>query len=238
MTKENYTLIGVVIDRSGSMGGLVHDTIGGFNSLLKEHKAVEGMASLSLCTFSVGHTLTHYDDINHVEELTTTTYRTGGGTALLDALGDTINEIGSRLAAKNEEDRPSKVVIMVITDGQENASSRFTKNQIKEMISHQEQVYNWSFAFVGANMDAVGEGTAIGVSKGNSLNYSASAGGTHRVYGAMSNSLRRARVAGASMKASAPLFTPEEAASIMDSSAPVTVDPATPSDSSIPDPVK
>lgn len=227
--KENYTFIGVVIDRSGSMGGLVNDTITGFNNLLKDHKAVEGTASLSLCLFSEYNNLVHYDNLHHVEDLTPTTYKPGGGTALLDAVGDTINQIGSRLSAMKEEDRPSKVVVMVITDGEENASKRFTKAQIKEMICHQEQKYNWSFAFIGGNIDAISEGASIGVAASNSLNYSASKGGTQRTYNAMSNSLRRARIMGAGMKASAPLFTPEETENVKDSSD--VVDPSIIADS-------
>jgi len=217
MTKENYTLVGVVIDRSGSMSSLVSDTIGGFNSLLKEQKNEPGQASVSLCLFSTDYKLTHYDDINQVEELNEISYRPGGGTALLDALGTTIDEIGVRLAAKNEEDRPSKVIIIVITDGQENSSRKYSKNKIKEMISHQEEKYNWSFTFIGANMDAVSAGDSIGFSANNSYNYSASAGGTQKVYATMNNSLKRARVMGSGMKSNESLFTPEEAQSLLDS---------------------
>jgi uncharacterized protein YegL len=227
--KENFTSINVVIDKSGSMGHLVSDTIGGFNRFLAEQKAEPGTASFSLCLFSVDNKLTHYNDINEVQDLNYETYAPGGGTALLDALGKTINEVGTKLAALPEEERPSKVVVVVITDGEENSSKEFTKSQIKEMISHQEEKYNWSFSFMGANMDSVKEGSTIGVRTANAVNYSASSKGTAKLYGTLSNSLRRVRAAGAGFASSAPLFTPEETKDLADSNneidIPIIVDP-------------
>ena len=216
--KENFTSINVVIDKSGSMGHLVSDTIGGFNKFLADQKAAPGTASFCRCLFSGENEIVQFNDINEVQELNEETYITGGGTALLDALGKTINQVGERLAALPEEERPSKVIVVVITDGQENSSTKFSKNQIKEMISHQEEKYNWSFVFMGANMDSVGEGATIGVRNANAVNYSASGMGTAKLYGTLSNSLRRVRAAGASFASAAPLFTPEEVKDLADSS--------------------
>lgn len=217
MTKENFTSINVVIDRSGSMGDLVSDTIGGFNKFLADQKTVPGTAALSLCTFSTDYTLLHdFKDLNEVSNLDEYTYRTGGGTALLDALGTLIDETGKKLAAMQEEERPCKVIFLVITDGQENSSRKYTKTKIKEMISHQEEVYNWSFIFMGANMDAVGEGSTIGIRAQNAINYSSTSVGTSKLYGTVSNSLRRARSMGAGMTSNQSFFTPEEVKDLVD----------------------
>jgi uncharacterized protein YegL len=195
MTKENLTSIVVVIDRSGSMAGLTTDTVGGYNNFLEQQKQVEGSAELTLCLFNTDYHLV-YDSspLTSIPNLDAKTYSPNGGTALLDALGSTIDTVGAKLAARDESERPSKVIVLVITDGQENSSKRFKKEQIKEKISHQREVYNWEFVFMGANIDAVDEGTSLGISAKNSLNYTASAAGTAKLYGTVSQSMSSYRV--------------------------------------------
>jgi uncharacterized protein YegL len=190
MTKENFTSINVVIDRSGSMGHLTHDTIGSFNSFLTEQKAVPGEAAFTLCTFNQDYSLVHdFIKLGAAPDLDAKTYRPSGNTALFDAVGTTINSVGARLAAMPEDERPSKVIFLIITDGMENASTRFTREQIRDLIEHQRTKYSWEFVFMGANIDAVDEGTSIGISAQNSLNYDATSIGTRGLYSNVSSSL-------------------------------------------------
>lgn len=115
--KENLTSINVIIDQSGSMRPLTNDTIGGFNTFLQEQKQENSEALLSLCLFSTDSKLIHdCVDIKDVPDLTAATYKPAGGTALLDAFGKTMEETGKKLAAMKEEDRPSKVIFLIITD--------------------------------------------------------------------------------------------------------------------------
>lgn len=190
MTKENFTSINVIIDQSGSMGHLQADTIGSFNTFVKEQKAEPGEVAFTLCTFNTDYRLVHdFVKLGSVPDLDEKTYRPNGGTALLDAMGTTINSVGARLAAMPEDERPSKVLFLVITDGQENSSRTFSKTQIKDMVEHQRGKYQWEFVFMGANIDAIAEGASLGISMQNSLNYDATVGGTHKLYESVSRSV-------------------------------------------------
>ena len=194
MTKENFTSINVIVDESGSMGHLVKDTVGGFNKFLSDQKDVPGDAVFTLCLFSTKHNLPFdFVKLAHVPALTDKAYRPGGSTALLDAVGTTINHVGAKLSAMPEEERPSKVIFLIITDGEENASKEFTKEQVASMVSHQRDVYNWEFVFMGANIDAIAEGSSLGIASHNSINYRASSTGTAKLYGDVSKSLRTYR---------------------------------------------
>jgi uncharacterized protein YegL len=193
--KQNFTSINVIIDRSGSMSKLAPDTIGSFNTFLAEQKVVPGEAAFTLCTFNDNYSLVHdFVTLSSVPELTSRTYYASGGTALLDALGTTIKSIGARLAAMAEDDRPSKVIFLIITDGQENSSHIFSKEQIRSMVEHQKDTYKWEFVFMGANIDAISEGTALGISMNNTLNYDATSVGTKGLYNTVSESMRTYRM--------------------------------------------
>ena len=188
MTNPNLTSINVIIDQSGSMQGLQTDTIGGYNGFLADQKQAPGEALFTLCTFNDDYRLVHdFVKVASVPDLNTTTYKPQGSTALLDAMGETITEVGRKLSAMKEEDRPSKVIFLVVTDGQENASTRYKKAQIRDMVTHQSDVYNWEFIFMGANMDAVTEGTSLGFSGRNSVSYDATRGGTDQLYKSISS---------------------------------------------------
>lgn len=190
MTKENFTSINVIIDKSGSMQHLTHDTIGSFNSFLKDQKAVPGEAAFTLCTFNEDYRLVHdFVKLVGVPDLDATTYAPEGGTALLDAMGTTIDSVGRKLAAMPEEERPSKVIFLVITDGHENSSHRYSAEQIKSMVEHQKDVYSWEFVFMGANIDAIAAGTNLGISMQNTMNYTSDSRGTADLYGTISESM-------------------------------------------------
>lgn len=193
--KENFTSINVIIDRSGSMSSLTKDTIGGFNTFLSEQKALPGEAVLSLCLFSTSNQLVHDSvKLSDVPELDETTYRAGGGTALLDAIGHTVDEVGKKLSTMSEDDRPSKVLFLIITDGEENSSRKYNEaNRVKEMVSHQREKYNWEFVFMGANIDAISVGSSLGVAASNSINYNATSIGTRALYKGVSDATRRYR---------------------------------------------
>lgn len=190
MTKENLTSINVIIDASGSMSNLTSNTIRNFNSFLKDQKAFPGEALFTLCTFNTHYSLVHdCKKISDVSELTTTTYVPKNGTALLDAMGTTIDNVGNKLAAMPEDERPSKVIFLIITDGHENSSHDYTSNEIKSMVEHQKSVYSWEFVFMGANIDAIATGATLGISTRNSVSYTASAAGTHKLYSTISESM-------------------------------------------------
>jgi len=197
MIKENFASINVIIDRSGSMGNLATDTIGGFNTFVAEQKLTPGEAAFTLCTFSTDYSLVHdFVKLGSVPDLDAKSYRPSGGTALLDALGTTINSVGQKLAAMPEDERPSSVLFLIITDGQENSSHTFTKAQVKAMIEHQRETYKWEFVFMGANIDAISEGTSLGISASNSMNYSATKGGTRDLYRSVSSNTSSYRSSG------------------------------------------
>ncbi len=192
--RNNFTAIAAIIDASGSMVGLTNDTIGNFNKFLEEQKAVPGDAAFSLCIFNSHSVMVHdFADLKDVPPLNTSTYRTTGMTALNDAIGSTINSLGNKLSSLPEEERPSKVVVMIITDGEENSSHSFTTNQIKEMVQHQTDKYSWQFLFLAANLDAVAVGGTFGVRSCNSINYMADSAGTEAIYSGLSDLTTRYR---------------------------------------------
>jgi uncharacterized protein YegL len=188
MTKENLTAIAVIIDQSGSMASLQKDIIGGYNTFLKEQKAVSGEATLTLTLFSDHTTIVHDNlPLSEVPELTEATYRPSGSTALLDAIGKTVDTMGRKFASMKEEDRPSKVIVLIMTDGEENASTAYKHAQIKEMVSHQQDKYNWQFVFVGANIDSFSVGTSFGVAAHSTYSYTANSIGTKSLYSSISS---------------------------------------------------
>lgn len=162
--KENLTQIVFILDRSGSMDNLTNDTIGGFNSFVKAQKEEPGEAMLTTVLFDDKYEILH-DNVNiqDVEPLTSKEYYARGMTALLDAIGKTIKVVGGQLDKTKEEDKPSKVIFVITTDGWENSSKEFIQSQIKEMIKHQQEVYNWEFLFTGAGIDAVGAAVHFGI---------------------------------------------------------------------------
>lgn len=181
--KKNLTEMVFILDRSGSMADLESDTIGGFNSMIEKQKKETGDAYVTTVLFDDAYEILHdHINIQDIKPITENEYYARGMTALLDAVGKTINSVGSRLSETPEDERPEKVIFVITTDGFENASKEFTKDTIKNMITHQQEKYSWTFIFLGANMDAVGEAGSLGINAGYSHTYTASAQGTSSVY--------------------------------------------------------
>lgn len=191
---QNLTEMVFILDMSGSMCHLTSDTIGGYNSLIKQQKEEPGEANVTTVLFDNGYIMLH-DRVNikDVPEMTTSDYMPYGSTALLDAVGQTINYIGQKLAATPENERPAKVIVTIITDGYENASKEFSWGKIKEMITHQREKYNWTFTFLGANIDTMEVSNNLGIDARLSKTYTASKAGTDSVYCAVSKGLSFAR---------------------------------------------
>lgn len=193
----NLTEIIFLIDESGSMFSMRDDTIGGFNSFIEDQKNNEGEANITLVKFSNTHSYVYNAvALNEVRAMTAADYIPGGCTALLDAIGDTMNEVGKRLSDTPEEDRPGKVIFIITTDGYENASRRFNKDQIKEMIEHQRTKYSWEFMFIGADIDSVSEAVSLGIDAKMAANYSKTSIGTEVLYDTLSCSVKGYRNTG------------------------------------------
>lgn len=207
MVDMNYTDITVIVDKSGSMLHLTGDTIGGFNSFLKGQQNLPGKCKLSLVQFNDDvHPIYTGIDINYVAPLGPESYRTGGWTALLDALGQTITFTGLRFAAMKEEERPGKVLFVVITDGQENYSKEYNRETIRQMIKNQEANYNWNFTFMGADAGSILEAQSLGFASTHA--YTHTSKGVNAVYTSMDVNVRNFRSSNASVYCST--VTPEE----------------------------
>ena len=188
--KTGLTELVMILDKSGSMGGLESDTIGGYNAMLEKQKAVEGDAHLTTVLFDHNYELLHDRiDIKAVSPITNNEYAVGGSTALLDAIGTTINKIGNAQKHTAEEYRAEKVLFVIITDGAENASSEFSAARVKQMINHQKTRYNWEFIFLGANIDAVQTAGRFGIDADRAQNYRADHEGVALNYCMMSEAV-------------------------------------------------
>lgn len=189
----DYTHIVVVLDRSGSMRGLKADTIGGFNDFLAKQQEVKGKGTLTMVHFADDQRfIEDMSPLENLKALTNETYDpSGSSTALLDTIGRTINRIENTL--NGLEQKPDKVVFVIITDGQENSSREFSRSQIMEMIKRHEDEMDWDFVFIGANQDAIAEGSNMGVRATNSLNYDASHLGVKCMYSSLTSNMTNYR---------------------------------------------
>jgi len=170
MKKDLCELV-VILDESGSMENVTNDTIGGFNVFLETHQKMPGEARLTLVKFDTKYEIVHNGvDVRSAKPLDKTTYSPGGCTALLDAVGRAIDEVGKRFDAASEEEKPGKVIFLIITDGEENSSVEYKLNQIKEKTTKRQDVDKWEFIFMGANQDAWAEAGKMGYA--NAVNYS------------------------------------------------------------------
>jgi Mg-chelatase subunit ChlD len=157
------TEIVCILDKSGSMYSIVDDTIGGFNTFLKDQQKQKGKINLTVITFDTEYNVWETKPIKKHPKLTTKNYVPGGATALLDAVGRGVSELQARLDKLTKAKRPDKVIFLIITDGQENSSKEFRTDQIKKMVEEKQEKNDWQFMFIGAGIDAFTEGMSIGI---------------------------------------------------------------------------
>ena len=194
MMKNNLTELVFILDKSGSMAGLEADTIGGFNAMLKKQQKAEGEAYVTTVLFNHDYELLH--DRIHVKGISVMTdedYEVGGTTALLDAIGFTIQKIKNVQKRTSESQRAEKVLFVITTDGMENASCEYTVEKIKKMIRVQKEKYDWQFIFLGANIDAVTTAAKFGIEEDFAVDYHADEIGTQLNYEAVSEAVSNLR---------------------------------------------
>lgn len=170
--KKGLTEMVFILDRSGSMGGLEKDTIGGYNSLIEKQKKEEGEALVSTVLFDhEQEVLLDREPLDKVKNMTEDEYYVRGCTALLDAIGGAIHHIGNIHKYAREEDVPEKTIFVITTDGLENASKRYSYRDVKKMIKRQEEKYGWEFLFLGANIDVAKESDRLGIRADRAVRY-------------------------------------------------------------------
>lgn len=173
--EENLDLI-FVMDRSGSMRGSEDDTIGGFNSLIQREKEKGFNTRVTTVLFDDNYEMLYKrKDINEVSELTREDYWVRGCTALLDAIGKTINTLDREI--------DNKVLFVIMTDGMENSSREFTKEHVRNLINN----HDWEFLYIGADIDSYSEAGSIGIKKSRVANYAKSKRGFDDVYNSIEN---------------------------------------------------
>jgi len=192
--KNNITELVFILDRSGSMGGLESDTIGGFNSLIEKQKKEEGECYVSTVLFD-DESEVLYDRVKlaDIPVMTGEDYYVRGCTALLDAIGGAIHHIGNVHKYARPEDVPERTLFIITTDGLENASHKYTSEQVKKSIEHQKEKYGWEFLFIGANIDAVETASHFGIARDRAVNYHADRRGTKVVYEELSKTVCNVR---------------------------------------------
>lgn len=173
---KNSTFISLIMDRSGSIGSVLPQMQSAVTEFLNAQKVLEGECELLLAEFDDKYSIVYKGPIKDVPNYAIVPRSM---TALHDAIGRTITEVGRELAARDESERPDKVMFVIITDGLENASTEFTGSSVRNLITHQTEKYNWNFDFLGANQDAILVGEDLGVLRGNSMSFCTSVAGTH-----------------------------------------------------------
>ena len=202
--KKNLTELVFILDRSGSMSGLESDTIGGYNSMLSKQKKEEGEATITTVLFDDEYELLHDRiSIKGVGSITDKEYFVRGTTALLDAIGKTLNKIINVQRHTAEDEKAENIMFVIITDGMENSSYEYNYDKIKNMIEHQKNKYGWEFIFLGANIDSVATAEHFGIDKDRAADYKADSKGTLLNYEVISetvSSLRKNKKVSSSWK--------------------------------------
>ena len=202
--RKGLTEIVFILDRSGSMRGLEADTIGGFNSMIAKQKKEDGEAYVSTVLFDDQCEVLHDRvPMDKVPVMTDEEYYVRGCTALLDAVGGAIHHIANVHKYARDEDRPEKTLVVITTDGMENASKRYSYEKVQAMIKKEQEKYGWEFIFIGANIDAVQEAKRFGIRKERAVNYVHDEIGTEAVYRSVSKAVCAMRMADASCAGSA-----------------------------------
>lgn len=195
--KKGLTELVFILDKSGSMAGLEKDTLGGYNSMLEKQRELEGDCKITTVLFDNNYDLIHDRiDIKGIRSMTEEEYVVGGYTALLDAIGSTLNKIISAQKSILKEYRADKVMFVIITDGEENSSREYSAENVKSMIERQRSDYSWEFVFLGANIDAVETASSLGIEATRAVDYIADSEGTELNYRVMAEAVARFRQEG------------------------------------------
>jgi len=196
--KQDYTHITVILDRTGSMESIRDDTIGGFNAFLKSQKDAPGTATMTLVQFDSQdpYEIIHrFKTIDQVPELTRATFVPRASTPLLDALGRGINDLEESISKLAKDDSPSRILFVVVTDGQENASKEFRKNQIEKMIKEKTEKNDWQFVFLSADIAAIGDAKALGMRSDAMLHFQKSSSGSANAWASLAKQTSNYRAA-------------------------------------------
>ena len=194
MKKTNNTELVFILDRSGSMTGLENDTIGGFNSMIRKQKEEPGDVKVSTILFDHEMLLLHDRmDLHTMRPLTERDYIVRGSTALLDAVGCAIDRTVAIQRRTLPQYRADKVLFVIITDGYENASRRYSYEKVRAMIELEKERYGWEFIFLGANIDAAATAQRFGIAEDRAVNYHADSIGTRETYQAVGNAVKEMR---------------------------------------------
>ena len=192
--KNGLTELVFILDRSGSMQGLEKDTIGGFNSMIERQRCEASEALVSTVLFDNDCTVIHDRvDIHKIMPLTERDYYVRGCTALLDAIGGAVHHIGNVHKYARDEDVPEHTLFVITTDGMENASRRYSSDQVKSMIRHEKEKNGWEFLFLGANIDAVETAGHFGIDADCAVNYHADSEGTQLNYEVLTEAITQVR---------------------------------------------
>ena len=193
--QNNVTELVFILDRSGSMAGFEEDTIGGFNATIEKQKKQDGKVYVSTVLFDNESEVVHDRvDINEIKPMTEKEYQVGGCTALLDAIGGAIHHTGNIHKYARPEDVPEHTVFVITTDGMENASRRYSSQEIKSKIKRQTEKYGWEFIFLAANIDAVETAESIGIRRERAANWRQTKEGVGRSYYAMCEAITSVRM--------------------------------------------
>lgn len=188
--KNNITELVFILDRSGSMSGLESDTIGGFNGLIEKQRKQEGECYVSTVLFdNVSEVLHDRVKLSEIEPMTDKDYTVRGCTALIDAIGGAIHHIGNIHKYARPEDVPEHTMFVITTDGLENASHKYSSDEVKKMVERQKEEFGWEFLFIGANIDSVETAKHFGIGADRAVNYHADHQGTGVVFEAVADTV-------------------------------------------------
>ena len=192
--RKGLTELVFILDRSGSMEGLEADTIGGFNSMIRKQQGEPGEVLVSTVLFNDATDVIHDRvSLRHVTPLTEREYFVGGTTALLDAVGGSIRHIVNVHRYARPGDVPARTLFVITTDGQENASRRYSVREVRRMIGHEQEKYGWEFLFLGANIDAIEAAASIGIAADHAADFISDPEGQQLNYRVLGNAVTHAR---------------------------------------------
>jgi uncharacterized protein YegL len=191
MTDSNLTHLAIIADRSGSMLNIASDMNGAIRQLLSDQAKEPGAVEVDITTFD--HELDHPFIGVRPDDVKIDVIVPRGSTALNDAIGVTVTSLGQRLAERAEEDRPAHVIVVVVTDGGENASREYSADQVKKLVTEQTEQWGWTFMYLAANVDAFATGAGYGFGRAQTISYAADSEGTQSVIATASAGITRTR---------------------------------------------